>query len=62
MLQIDHVYEFLYSTLFKDFTLFTPPGGVPVIKKSLTKEDLYIFNYNNTSKKIFLWDQEPVAR
>jgi len=62
MLQIDHVYEFLYTTIFKDFTIFTLPNGVlpTVIKDEVNKDDFYIFNYKTTDLKIFLWDQEPV--
>ena len=62
MLQIDHVYEFFFTTLFKDYTIFTLPNGVlpGVIKEEVNTADFYIFNYENTGLKIFLWDQEPV--
>jgi len=62
MLQIDHIYEFLSNTVFKDFSVFTLPNGVPQIKQYLIKEDMYIFNSDNVSKKMFLWDQEPVTQ
>lgn len=60
MLQINHIYEFLISTLFKDFEVLTPPNGIPTVADVLTKEDIHIFNYNNTTGKIFIWDQEPL--
>ena len=31
MLQIDHIYEFLYQELFKEFKVHSLPGGVPKI-------------------------------
>lgn len=60
MLQINHIYEFLISTLFKDFEILTPPNGIPTISEVLTREDIHVFNYINTSEKIFIWDQEPL--
>lgn len=60
MLQIDHVYEFFYKVLFKDFVVFTLPNGVPKIKESLDQYDLHIF-INNSKNKLLFWDQEPVT-
>jgi hypothetical protein len=60
MLQIDHVYEFFYASLFKDFTLYTLPSGVPITTHTPTKKDIHIFNYIIPTRKIFIWDQEPV--
>jgi hypothetical protein len=60
MLQINHIYEFLNATLFKDFEVLTPPNGIPTVADVLKNEDIHVFNYNNTSEKIFIWDQEPL--
>lgn len=57
MLQIDHVYEFLYQELFKDFDFYYLPSGVP------DPENLscHVFTKGpDATKKIFLYDQEPV--
>jgi len=62
MLQIDHVYEFLSSTLFKDLSVFSLPRGVVPEKPpaDLNKSDLHIFNFLPDTKKIFFYDQEPI--
>jgi hypothetical protein len=60
MLQIDHVYEFLYQELFKDFTVYTLPNGVFNTKKNITIDDIHIFNLVTPPQKILLWDQEPL--
>jgi hypothetical protein len=58
MLQIDHVYEFFHSTIFKDQTILALPGGVvPAKIGALT--DLYVFNIDTVSA-IFFYDQEPI--
>jgi hypothetical protein len=55
MLQIDHIYEFLYQELFKEFKVYYLPGGVPKIVV-----DMHIFTHKeNVNKKIFFYDQEP---
>lgn len=60
MLQIDHVYEFLYHELFIDFEFWHLYNGVPKIG-NVTLSDISIFTQkNNSSKKIFFYDQEPV--
>lgn len=60
MLQIDHVYEFLYQELFKDFELWYIPNGVPKLG-SITIHDISIFTRQKIAdKKIFSFDQEPV--
>lgn len=63
MLQIDHVYEFLYSTIFKKFVIFSLPRGIlpSVIKENINKFDIHIFNQSNNVLKIFFWDQEPIS-
>ena len=62
MLQIDHIYEFLNSTLYKDLTLYSLPNGVlpttPV--DNYDKPDIHIFNFKPNRQKIFFYDQEPV--
>jgi len=60
MLQIDHVYEFLYQELFKDFRLFHFFNGVPELKDTVVPSDISIFTPpERPTKKIFFYDQEP---
>ena len=59
MLQIDHIYEFLYQEIFKDFDLWHLPNGVPKIS-NLTHSDLYLFTKFLGSPEIFFYDQEPI--
>ena len=60
MLQIDHVYEFLYQELFKDFEVWHLPNGVPKID-NLKIHDVSVFTHKQIpDRKIFLFDQEPV--
>jgi hypothetical protein len=55
MLQIDHIYEFLYQELFKEFNVYYLPDGVPT-----TNVDMHVFTHKiGASKKIFFYDQEP---
>jgi hypothetical protein len=59
MLQIDHIYEFLYQELFKDFDLYTLKNGV-VNTTQVSYEDITLFTQGlETTKKIFFYDQEP---
>lgn len=59
MLQIDHVYEFLYQAFFKDFELSHLKNGV-IQTSDLTFSDISIFTPGpQTTRKIFLYDQEP---
>ena len=55
MLQIDHIYEFFYNSIFtKDFEVHTFRQGVP-------NEDAYmIFNRSAEPYKILFYDQEPL--
>ncbi len=59
MLQIDHVYEFLYQELFFDFEFHYLKNGVPnVINPAFS--DIAIFtNRQDTKIKILFYDQEP---
>jgi hypothetical protein len=59
MLQIDHIYEFLYQELFKDFDLWYCKNGV-VNTNQVSCEDIKVFTQGlKTTKKIFFYDQEP---
>jgi hypothetical protein len=59
MLQIDHIYEFLYQEIFKDFEIWYIPDGVPKIG-SIKITDVSIFTpISDTQSKIFFYDQEP---
>jgi hypothetical protein len=59
MLQIDHVYEFFFQTLFKEFDVYSLPKGC-VIVDNPTQDDIQVFTPDVISnKKIFFYDQEP---
>ena len=64
MLQIDHVYEFLYQELLKDFECVHLLNGVVVPKKLVGTNNLScisLFTQElNAEKKIFFYDQEPL--
>lgn len=56
MLQIDHVYEFFYNSVFdKDFELISFNQGVPKINQLPN-----IFTRKNFSQNVFFYDQEPL--
>ena len=58
MLQIDHVYEFLYQELFKDFDFWHLHSGVA--KPEPVSSDILVFTpYQDVNKIIFFYDQEP---
>lgn len=60
MLQIDHIYEFFYSTIFKDFNLHHCSNGVIKIEQ-VTINDIVVFTPRlYTTEKIFFYDQEPL--
>lgn len=60
MLQIDHVYEFFYTSLFENFDLFHLKDGVPSTDQ-LKVTDISVFTPGiHTTKKIFFYDQEPL--
>lgn len=62
MLQIDHVYEFFYKTLFNNFEFRWLSQGVPVTEQAVSINNFNIFTQNlATTKKIFFYDQEPVT-
>jgi hypothetical protein len=59
MLQIDHVYEFLYQELFKDFKFYHCLNGI-IKLEDFKSSDICVFKPLSTvDKKIFFYDQEP---
>ena len=63
MLQVDHVYEFFYSTIFKDFDLYHCPGGgtVSADTEQITINNILLFTRTIcVTEKIFFYDQEPL--
>jgi hypothetical protein len=62
MLQIDHVYEFLYQELFKEFEFWHLFGGVTQ-STNINITDISIFTQRaDLDKKIFFYDQEPFIK
>jgi hypothetical protein len=60
MLQVDHIYEFLYQELFKEFQVWYIHNGVPKLG-DIHIHDISIFTRKQIpDRKIFLFDQEPV--
>ena len=63
MLQIDHIYEFLYQEIFSDFELYHLKNGVPIIKEDIGIVDITVFTPGiNVANKIFFYDQEPLIK
>jgi len=59
MLQIDHIYEFLYQELFKEFEVWHLFNGVPKVG-NITIHDISVFTpTSDPIAKIFFYDQEP---
>jgi len=61
MLQIDHIYEFLNQEVFKDFNVWSLPGGV-VKDGPISFHDIKVSpgsSFDNKFK-IFFYDQEPL--
>jgi hypothetical protein len=54
MLQIDHIYEFFYNAIFKDFDVHAFDKGVP------TESSYMVFNKITGPHKILFYDQEPL--
>jgi hypothetical protein len=60
MLQIDHIYEFLYNEVFSDFEVWHLFNGVPKLG-DINIHDISLFTRKQfADKKIFFYDQEPV--
>jgi hypothetical protein len=61
MLQIEHIYHFLFDNLFKDFIVAHLPNGVPTLKESLEWKDTTIYQkYKGPRDVLFFYDQEPI--
>ena len=62
MLQIEHIYEFLYKNLFFDQHLSHFPGGVPSDKINIDWPDVitYCKDDNYSTPWILFYDQEPM--
>ena len=59
MLQIDHIYEFLYQNIFNDIDFWACTNGV-VTPDNVCYSDISIFTLSpRTESKIFFYDQEP---
>ena len=60
MLQVDHIYEFLYQEIFKDFEFWHLFNGVPKTD-NIIFSDAAVFTPNpDVERKIFFYDQEPL--
>lgn len=62
MLQIDHVYEFLYQELFKDFEFWHLMNGVPKLSDQSINDIMIFTKGPEVTKKIFQFDQEPYIK
>lgn len=60
MLQIDHIYEFLYQNLFNDFELASLANGVPKLEKIIWSDFIIFTRDYDVKEKILFYDQEPV--
>ena len=63
MLQIEHIYYFLFDRVFFDCVLSHLPNGVPDIDKKIEWTSFYSYErIPNSDKLIFFYDQEPIYR
>jgi len=62
MLQVDHVYEFFYKSLFKnDFEVWSCLNGVIELTDNIGPTNTQVLMPGHrTTKKIFFYDQEPI--
>ena len=68
MVQIEHMYHFLYDNLFPDFRVCHPIGGVPSTNEKITPSDISVYHggevFNVTDGRyaysMFFYDQEPL--
>ena len=61
MLQIDHIYEFLYQTIFnKNFNIHYPKFGITPKNNNINVNDFIVFNKKGNQHKILFIDQEPL--
>ena len=68
MLQVDHIYHFLFDNLYKDFINTHFHGGVPSTKEVVGFADVVYYNKKEVSaeehsqRTLFFYDQEPVFK
>ena len=61
MLQVDHIYEFLYQEIFNKVEFYHLKNGVPSTKENVDIFDITVFTPGyNSENKIFFYDQEPL--
>jgi hypothetical protein len=61
MLQIDHIYEFLYQEIFnKNFSIYFPNDGIVPPNNNLSLQNFNLFTKKEHQHKIFFVDQEPI--
>lgn len=60
MLQIEHIYHFLFDNLFKDFLVISLIDGVPTLNKKIDWPDVVSYDKTGTHNVIFFYDQEPL--
>lgn len=61
MIQIEHIYHFLFDNLFKDFRVCHLPGGVPEVDKELSLLDICVYEKEREPRHtVFFYDQEPL--
>ena len=60
MLQIDHIYEFLYQEIFKDFEFWHLFNGVPKTDNIIFTDAAVFTPDPDVERKIFFYDQEPL--
>ena len=63
MLQIEHIYYFLFDRLFFDLMCIHLPGGVPTVGKKIEWPDMNSYERDpDVNKLIFFYDQEPIYK
>ena len=60
MLQVDHIYEFLYQEIFKDFQFWHLFNGVPKTDNIIFSDAAVFTPGPDVERKIFFYDQEPL--
>jgi hypothetical protein len=62
MLQVDHIYEFLYENIFyKKFKFYYPKFGITPKNNNINVNDFIVFNTERNQHKILFIDQEPLV-
>ena len=68
MIQVDHIYHFLFDNLYKDFINTHFHGGVPSTKEVVGFPDVVYYNKKevtaeeHSQRTLFFYDQEPVFK